>query len=130
MSATSVSLQLLQGAVDAIEQTMHHALGSEPDFHQTGQTDLLSLSPAEEERVRNEETASYRERPELAAIQLCLTSSMAMLAICQSLLERTPDQTPLKREHQWKKLASDAKTAGRAAYRAALVLSDPAPRGE
>ena len=46
MSATSASLQLLQSAVDAIEQTMHHALGSEPDFHHTAQTDLLSLSPA------------------------------------------------------------------------------------
>ena len=65
MSRRSVSLQLLQSAVDAVEQTMHHALGGEPDFQYTSQTDLLS--PAEEERVRKEETASNRERPELAA---------------------------------------------------------------
>jgi len=130
MSRRSVSLQLLQSAVDAIEQTTHLVLASEPDFSFTSQTDLLSLSPADEERVRKAETASNRERPELAAIQFCLMSSMATLAICHSLLEQHSHQTPFEREQQWKKLASDAKTAGRTAYRAALVLSDPTSRGE
>ena len=130
MSGSSISVQLLQSAVDAIEQTMHHLLGREPDISFTSPTDLLSLSPAEEERVRKEETATNRERPELAAIQFCLMSSMATLAICHSLLEQRPNQTPFEREQQWKKLASDAKTAGRTAYRAALALSDPTSRGE
>ncbi|VTU28608.1 hypothetical protein SRS16CHR_04300 [Variovorax sp. SRS16] len=130
MDGISVSLQLLQRAVDAVEQTMHHVLRSEPDVHFTSPTDLLSLSPAEEERVRNEETTSNLKRPELAAIQFCLMSSMAMLAVCHSLFEEPSDQTPFDRERKWKKLASDAKTAGRTAYRAALVLSDPASRGE
>ncbi|SEB14139.1 hypothetical protein [Variovorax sp. YR216] len=105
---------------------MHHVLESEPGFSFATQTDLLSLSPAEEARVREEETASDRKRPELAAIHSCLMSSMAMLAVCHSLIEQPPDQTLLEPERQWKRLASDAKTAGRAAYRAALVLSDPA----
>lgn len=123
-------MQLLQSAVDAIEQTAHRVLANQQDFSFTSQTDLLMLSLAEEERVQKEETASNRERPELAAIQFCLMSSLATLAICHSLLEQNSHQTPLERERQWKKLASDAKTAGRAAYRAALVLSDPTSRGE
>ena len=129
MSGSSISLQLLQSAVDAIEQAVHHVSESEPDIRYTSPTDLLPLSPVEEERVRNEETASNRERPELTAIQFCLMSSLAALAICQSLLEQRPNQTPFERERQWKKLASAAKTAGRAAYRAALALSDPAANG-
>lgn len=64
-------MQLLQSAVDAIEQTAHRVLANQQDFSFTSQTDLLMLSLAEEERVQKEETASNRERPELAAIQ-CL----------------------------------------------------------
>jgi len=54
---------------------------------------------------------------------------MAMLAICQSLIEQAPIQSPRERERRWKQLASDAKMAGRTAYRAALILSDPAADG-
>ena len=101
-------------------------LDSEPNVPFTASTDLLSLSPNEEKRIRSNEEASYRTRPTLSAIHFCLTSSMAMLAICQSLIEQPPTQAPRERERRWKKLASDAKVAGRTAYRAALVLSDPA----
>lgn len=126
MSRDAISLRLLENAVNAIEQTMHHVLGDESDIAFTSSTDLLPLSPNEAERVRNDETACYRARPTQAALHFCLTSSMAMLAICHSLVDQPPNQSPSERERRWKKLASDAKTAGRAAYRAALVLSDPA----
>lgn len=126
MATSSSSLNLLEEAVDAIERAAHHILDSEPDVPFTASTDLLSLSPNEEERIRSNEEASYRTRPTLSAIHFCLTSSMAMLAICQSLIEQPPNQSPREREQRWKKLASDAKMAGRTAYRAALVLSDPA----
>jgi len=125
MSSSSVSLQLLENAVDAIEQMSHHMRESQPDVAFTSSTDLLSLSPNEEERVLIEETESYRERPTLSAIQFCLKSSMAMLAICHSLIEHDAAESPGERERHWKKLAADAKTAARTAYRAALILSDP-----
>ncbi|CAN7262508.1 hypothetical protein LJR084_001239 [Variovorax sp. LjRoot84] len=126
MTTSSTSLDLLEKAVDALEQAAHHILDSEPDVPFTAPTDLLSLSPNEEERIRSDETASYRTRPTLSAIHFCLASSMATLAICHSLIEQPVTQSPSERERRWKKLASDAKTAGRAAYRAALALSDPA----
>ncbi|CAN7755649.1 hypothetical protein LJR084_006996 [Variovorax sp. LjRoot84] len=125
MATSSSSLNLLEKAVNAIEQAAHDMLDSEPDVPFTASTDLLSLSPNEQERIRSKEEASYRTRPTLSAIHFCLTSSMAMLAICQSLIEQPPTQSPRERERRWKKLASDAKMAGRTAYRAALVLSDP-----
>jgi hypothetical protein len=126
MTTSSSSLDVLEKAVDALEQAAHHILGSEPGVPFTASTDLLSLSPNEEERIRSDEAASYRTRPTLSAIHFCLASSMALLAICHSLIEQPATQSPSERERRWKKLASDAKTAGRAAYRAALVLSDPA----
>jgi hypothetical protein len=125
MATSSSSLELLEKAVNAIEQASQDILDSEPDVPFTASTDLLSLSPNEVERIRGKEEASYRTRPK-SAIHFCLTSSMAMLAICQSLIEQPPTQSPRERERWWKKLASDAKMAGRTAYRAALVLSDPA----
>jgi hypothetical protein len=126
MATSASSLNLLEKAVSAIEQAAHHILISEPDVPFTASTDLLSLSPNDEERIRSSEEESYRTRPTLSAIHFCLTSSMAMLAICQSLIEQPPIQSPRDRERRWKQLASDAKIAGRTAYRAALILSDPA----
>lgn len=129
MATSLSSLNLLEKAANAIEQAVHDILGSEPDVPFAASTDLISLSPNEEERIRSKEQESYRTRPTLSAIHFCLTSSMAMLAIYQSLVEQPPTQSPRERERWWKKLASDAKMAGRTAYRAALVLSDPVAKG-
>lgn len=126
MTASPSSLDLLEQTVVALERAAHHILGVEPEVPFSGLTDLLPLGCDEEERIRSDEAASYRTRPTLSSIHLCLTSSMAMLAICHSLIEQPAIQSPRERERRWKKLASDAKTAGRAAYRAALVLADPA----
>ena len=126
MATSSSSLTLLEKAVSAIEQAADHILNSEPDVPFTASTDLLALSPNEEERIRTKEEESYRTPPTLSAIHFCLTSSMAMLAICQSLIEQPPTLSPRERERRWKQLPSDAKMAGRTAYRAALILSDPA----
>jgi len=55
MATSSSSLILLEKAVSAIEQAAHHILNSEPDVPFTASTDLLSLSPNEEERIRSKE---------------------------------------------------------------------------
>ncbi|MBT2305380.1 hypothetical protein J7E70_33840 [Variovorax paradoxus] len=125
MTASPNSLDLLEQTVVALERAARHILDAEPDLPFSASTDLHSLGPDEEERIRSDEAASYRTRPTLSTIHLCLTSSKAMLAICHSLIEQPAIQSPAERERRWKKLASDAKTAGRAAYSAALVLADP-----
>jgi hypothetical protein len=90
-------------------------------------TDWLNARmPAMRMRAQRMDLNPSMGRAMRSAIHFCLASSMALLAICHSLIEQPATQSPSERERRWKKLASDAKTAGRAAYRAALVLSDPA----
>ena len=68
MTTSSSSLDWLKKAIDAIEQATCHIFGSEPDVPFTAPTDLLSLSPNEEERIRSDGAASYRTRPALSAM--------------------------------------------------------------
>lgn len=66
-------------------------------------------------------------RSEMDAIQLCMTSVGGLLEITDALVRPTTvAPTPLERALSWKQLAEDAKCAGRAAYRAVLILTDPA----
>lgn len=89
-----------------------------------GITELQEL--AEDERMVATQTAErvYRERPESAAVHLCLTSATALLDVAQTLLNRTTTLSPEEREQEWNALVDYTKRAGRAAYRAALVLTD------
>lgn len=65
-------------------------------------------------------------RSEMDAIQLCMTSVSGLLEITDALVRPTAiAPTPLERALSWKQLAEDAKRAGRAAYRAVLILTDP-----
>ena len=65
-------------------------------------------------------------RSEMDAIQLCMTSVGGLLEITNALVRPTTvAPTPLERALSWKQLAEDAKGAGRAAYRAVLILTDP-----
>jgi FAD/FMN-containing dehydrogenase len=65
-------------------------------------------------------------RSEMDAIELCMTSVGGLLEITNALVRPTSvAPTPLERALSWKQLAEDAKGAGRAAYRAVLILTDP-----
>lgn len=65
-------------------------------------------------------------RSEMDAIQLCMTSVGGLLEITNALVRPSAiAPTPLERALSWKQLAEDAKGAGRAAYRAVLILTDP-----
>lgn len=121
----STARGLIENAMGAVEQAVEYIFNDEPavPFHPT--TDLLSLSPSEEDQIRRGEQANYRSRPTTAALSFCLTSAISLLAIAHSLIEQPTALSPVEREQLWKKLEAETKVAGRAAYRAALILSDP-----
>lgn len=126
MKTAKIAQDLLEDAVDAIKRAVDEIFGDQPGVPFTPQTDLLSLSPNEEEVVRRAEASSYRARPTISATNFCLTAAASLLSIAHSLLGQPVGQAPEERAQRWRQFADDTKVAGRAAYRAALVLSDPA----
>jgi hypothetical protein len=64
-------------------------------------------------------------RARLSAMHLCLTSSTALLGITHRLTAADAVQTNEDRVKAGKQLADQTKVAGRAAYRAGLMLTDP-----
>lgn len=121
----SISRELIENAMEAVQQAVHYIFDDQPvvPFHPT--TDLLSLAETEQKQILRGEQANYRGRPTLSALSFCLTSAVSLLAIAHSLIDQPEVLSPVEREQLWKKLAAETKMAGRAAYRAALILSDP-----
>lgn len=124
MTKNSASQDLIESAVDAIGHAVRHIFVQQPEVPFTSSTDLLGLTPNEEELVRRAEQASYRARPTVSAIHFCLTAASSLLAISHSLLDQSRPLSASERERRWRQFAEDTKVAGRCAYRAALVLSD------
>lgn len=125
MTDPSISRDLVENAMDAVQQAVQYIFDNQPavPFHPT--TDLLSLDENEQEQIRRGEEANYRGRPAMSALSFCLTSAISLLAIAHSLIDQPDVLSPVERDQLWKKLATETKVAGRAAYRAALILSDP-----
>jgi hypothetical protein len=118
MVESSISRDLIENAMDAIEQAVHYIFSGQPATPLHSSTDLLSLSPNEEEMIRRDEEAIHRSRPTMSALSCSLTSAISLLAIAHSLVDAPAALSPYEREQLWKKLASDTKTAGGAAARA------------
>ncbi|MDM0117591.1 hypothetical protein QTI66_36375 [Variovorax sp. J22R133] len=125
VTQTSVPKHHLERAAHAIEQAVHEIFEPEHELPFTAQTDLMLLSPNEQDLVVRAEKMSYQAQPAESAVKFCLTSAASLLAIAHSLLDDTSPLSCAQRERIWKDLAEDSKIAGRAAYRAALILSDP-----
>ena len=90
------------------------------------------MAAVREQAGSNEFVAAGTEitRSEMDAIQLCMTSVGGLLEITDALVRPSViAPTPLERALSWKQLAEDAKCAGRAAYRAVLILTDPSADG-
>lgn len=83
----------------------------------------LSTSAANEATAATSMRAD--EQSKRSAIKLCLTSSATLLGITRQLLKPEQPRTAAEKESVSKRLADDTKVAGRAAYRAGLVLTDP-----
>ncbi|MBT2325041.1 hypothetical protein J7E62_22160 [Variovorax paradoxus] len=115
---------LIEAAAAAVETARAYILeGCEPDPF-LKPTDLGSLSPVAQEEATRLERETHRARPEWTAIHSCLTSSSHLLEISHDLLQPLTSQSPVERSRRRKQLVDEAKTAGRGAYRAALILSD------
>ena len=123
MTPRSITLGLIEGAIDRVEQTSDYIFSREAPFQWAVRT--TSTEPQEERSALSKQEVESRARPTLAAIHFCLSSATAVLKICHSLVDHEGPQSPHEREKLWKRLAVDTKVAGGAAYRAALVLADP-----
>jgi hypothetical protein len=65
------------------------------------------------------------QRPdELWATQRCLTSAVALLGVSRTLMSKPAAPTPSESIRHWDALVEQTKTAGRAAYEAALMLAE------
>jgi len=78
--------------------------------------------------ARIEDDATCRRSPERPgenrAIQRCLTSAVALLDVSRTLVLKPLAPTPLESVRHWDALVLQTKTAGRAAYEAALMLAE------
>jgi hypothetical protein len=88
-------------------------------------TDLAALPVENQETLHRLEAQSYRANPEHCVIHFCLQSASELLEVSRVLMTQSPNPSPFERKRQWEALAASTKAAGRAAYRAALILVDP-----
>lgn len=129
MNPKPTEAALIDCALAAIEQVLALAHNDTAvPFH--GPAELAALTDEAQEALQFAEDQSYRERPELSALHLCLISATALLDVSQNLMNRHADPTPQERERDWKELAIHTRIAGRSAYRAALILTDPTMPGQ
>ena len=124
MKANPAELALITSALAAIEQVLARADSDLPPVPFFTPTALSVLAPEAQEAAQQREEAPYRARPRESAIHFCLTSASALLDVSQTLLKQAENPSPQEQERQWKSLISHTKIAGRAAYRAALILAD------
>ncbi len=123
MDSKRPELALIEHALAAIAQTLVYVDdGREIPFYPP--SDLAQLSPDDREAAQRTEQQQYRAKPEDTAVHFCLTAAIALLDVSQALLTRTAHASPQERAREWDDLIAYTKTAGRAAYRAALVLTD------
>ena len=87
--------------------------------------DLMSLCPADFDTALSAKRSRHEALPKLSAMHCCLQSTLAMLGITHRLLQPEATLTHFERAHAWTQLANETKIAGRGAYRAALILTDP-----
>ncbi|RZL65224.1 MAG: hypothetical protein EOP81_05020 [Variovorax sp.] len=127
MTPKSPEAPLIEDAMLAIEQVLARVQAAAPGVLFYSPTELAKLPVEAQAVAQSAEAESYRSRPEHSAVHFCLTSACALLDVSQTLLNSPIDPSPHERERQWKQLVAHTKTAGRSAYRAALILADPQP---
>ena len=92
---------------------------------------LMSVNDEREKQLHLYDDAQTSvARPSLtgatrSAIDGCLVSASALLDVTRALYNRLPDPTPQECVQESRELTELSKTAGRAAYRAALLIVDP-----
>ena len=115
---------LIEAAAVAVQRAIGQLFEGREAVSHFSPSELDAMSREEQEAALRREVEAYRARPELAAIHFCLASSNCLLEVSRSLIEQTVAQSPQEQVNLNKALIEDTKAAGRAAYRAALIMSD------
>lgn len=103
---------------------MRDLVGSPPaDMIYLTPADVGPFRPGAAEPVSESDWQLHAE-PAKSAIHCCLASASALLAITASLVNRSTYPSDDERVKELKALAELSKSAGRSAYRAALILVD------
>lgn len=124
MSETQRMETLIEAAAAVVEKARAHIFDGRANDSAFDPSEFGRLAPAAQDDVWHVEGAASLAHPELVALYLCLTSTSHLLDISRSLLQKAANDSPRERLHRNNRLVDDAKEAGRAAYRAALVMSD------
>jgi len=120
------AIALIQAAAEAVERARAFLVGASVSLPSFPPTDLGTLLPADQESARDHAKKAYRASPEWAAVHYCLMSSSCSLAVSQLLIQQPlAPHSPAEVITRQKKMVDEAKAAGRAAYRSALILCDP-----
>jgi PAS domain S-box-containing protein len=118
--------ELLARAIEAVELAAHHAFFSTPGSDGHDIQASSTHTDAQRELFRRSDHRETSTWASICASNSCLESSISLLEVVHTLIDEPDAQvTAYQQESRWNKLAVDTKTAGRAAYRAALVLLDP-----
>jgi hypothetical protein len=124
MTSTPEQLSSIERALAELDTVLGAAKSPRREIPYYGPTLLASMTEKDQQMALRTEQARYEANPEESAVHFCLTSAIALLEVCQVLLNQSDEPTPQDRERQWKTLVAYTKTAGRSAYRAASILTD------
>jgi hypothetical protein len=125
MQNSSPENSAIVSAAAAVDHAVDSFLEQHGEVPFCQSTDFAVMEPEQQKLVKRNEATYYQNVPELSAVHFCLTSAQALLEISKTLVQREVALSPIEQERHWKALAEEAKLAGRAAYRAVLILSDP-----
>ncbi|MBB3178696.1 hypothetical protein [Variovorax sp. Sphag1AA] len=121
-----VTLDLIRAAAEAVEKV--EAFLQAAQFATTTAFDVglaAELMLDERNHVGDGAGAGAQANPETIALSYCLLSLRYTLDVSRLILQRPLNAHSQEAVHQNRKLADDAKMAGRAAYLSALALWDP-----
>jgi hypothetical protein len=121
MKPQSSDIALLESALATLEKVLARAdsaLHGAPYFGPTANAPLEFAGSAQ-----SAEETRFRASPAQSAVNVCLSSAAALIDISQVLMNRNTRRSTHELDHEWKTLIAHTKTAGRAAYRAALIMA-------
>ena len=118
------NMKLIEAAAAAVKNASAHIFDGREAVPLHSPSELCAMSTAEQDEALRQEEEAYRARPELAALYFCLSSSIQLLDVGRSILEQPLDSSTLEEQSRYLRRVDGAKAAGRAAYRAALILSE------
>jgi hypothetical protein len=114
----------VDAAVAAIHAARSHIFDRREGSPSFDPRDTSGLSISLQGAASRADEQECSDRPVLAATHFCLASSLHLLEVCRALMEPSTGRTPSEEIDRCKALMFETTDAGRAAYRAALILCE------